>query len=180
MIVEIDESKFGKRKYNRGHHVEGQWIFGGVERTSGNFFLVPVDKRDRETLIPIIQKYILPGTTIISDCWRAYNELKNIGFDHYTVNHSKNFVDPQTGAHTNQIEGLWRHAKHRIPAYRRQNENYYSYLAKFMFISKARKENKEPLIEFLTEASRIYSEIKIDFEDIDANTNNNPFDFSDN
>jgi hypothetical protein len=23
-IVEIDESKFGRRKYNRGHHVEGQ------------------------------------------------------------------------------------------------------------------------------------------------------------
>jgi hypothetical protein len=30
--VEIDESKFGKRKYHRGHHVEGQWVFGGVER----------------------------------------------------------------------------------------------------------------------------------------------------
>jgi hypothetical protein len=28
-VVEI-ESKFGKRKYNRGH-VEGQWVFGGVE-----------------------------------------------------------------------------------------------------------------------------------------------------
>jgi len=28
IIVEIDESKFGKRKYNRGHHVEGVWAFG--------------------------------------------------------------------------------------------------------------------------------------------------------
>lgn len=28
-IVEIDESKFGKRKYGRGHYVEGQWVFGG-------------------------------------------------------------------------------------------------------------------------------------------------------
>ena len=30
-IVEIDESKFGKCKYNRRVWKEGQWIFGGVE-----------------------------------------------------------------------------------------------------------------------------------------------------
>ena len=29
--VQIDESKFGKRKYHRGHKVEGQWVFGGIE-----------------------------------------------------------------------------------------------------------------------------------------------------
>jgi hypothetical protein len=33
IIVEVDESKFGRRKYNRGHRVEGCWVFGGVERT---------------------------------------------------------------------------------------------------------------------------------------------------
>ncbi|KAI8065080.1 hypothetical protein BDF21DRAFT_320514, partial [Thamnidium elegans] len=34
IIVEIDESKFGKRKwYNHGHPVEGVWVVGGVERT---------------------------------------------------------------------------------------------------------------------------------------------------
>ena len=26
-IVEIDESKFGKRRFHKGHHVEGQWVF---------------------------------------------------------------------------------------------------------------------------------------------------------
>ena len=28
-IIEIDESKFGKRKYNRGRRVMGKWVLGG-------------------------------------------------------------------------------------------------------------------------------------------------------
>jgi hypothetical protein len=58
--------------------------------------------------------YIKPDSTIISDCWAAYNNIKDLttseGFqmyDHYTVNHLTNFVDPVTGACTNGIEGLW-------------------------------------------------------------------------
>ncbi len=29
-VVEIDETKIGKRKYNKGRLVEGQWILGYV------------------------------------------------------------------------------------------------------------------------------------------------------
>ena len=56
--VEIDESKFGRRKYNRGRWQEGHWVFGGVERISGKSFLVEVQQRDANTLIPIITQYI--------------------------------------------------------------------------------------------------------------------------
>jgi hypothetical protein len=41
-VVEIDESKFRKRKYHRGHYVKGQWVFGGIERGTGRTFLVAV------------------------------------------------------------------------------------------------------------------------------------------
>lgn len=60
--VQIDESKIGKRKYHRGHRVEGQWVFGGIEEGSRKCFLVPVEGRSEATLLPIIQEWIEPGT----------------------------------------------------------------------------------------------------------------------
>lgn len=84
----------------------------------------------------------------MSDCWKAYARLGNFDYTHLTVNHSKNFKDPKTGACTNKIEGLWRHAKHRIPQYRRNKKNFTGYLAKFMFLRKIRQQKLEPLIEF--------------------------------
>ena len=52
MEVEIDESKFGKRKFNRGRVVDDHWLFGGIERTTGECFLVEVEHRDAATLLP--------------------------------------------------------------------------------------------------------------------------------
>ena len=57
IIVEIDEAKFGKRKFHRGKHVDGTWVFGGIKRENNqNLFLVPVEDRSAETLVPLIQK----------------------------------------------------------------------------------------------------------------------------
>ena len=70
--VEIDESKFGKRKYNRGRLRDGKWVLGGIERGSDNMFMRDVHARDAATLLPIIQNCVEPGTTIITDEWRAY------------------------------------------------------------------------------------------------------------
>lgn len=86
-VVQIDEGKFGKRKYHRGHRVEGQWVFGGIEDGTRKCVMVAVDKRDENTLLPVIKKWIKPGTLIISDCWKAYINLEKHGYFHSTVNH---------------------------------------------------------------------------------------------
>ena len=85
-------------------------MFGGYERGTGRTFMVPVEDRSTETLLPIIQESIKPGTIIFSDCWRAYNWLEAEGFKHLTVNHSLHFKDPDTGTHSNSIESSWRAA----------------------------------------------------------------------
>ncbi|GBN17481.1 hypothetical protein AVEN_112070-1 [Araneus ventricosus] len=107
VVVEIDESKFGKRKYNKGKQVDGKWVFGGVERGSKRSFFCVVEDRTAETLIEITKKFIKPGSTVLSDCWGSYSGLTAEGYVHHTINHSKNFKDPITGVHTNGIEGTW-------------------------------------------------------------------------
>jgi hypothetical protein len=56
------------------------------------------------TLIRIIKDWILPGTTIIFDCWDSYDSLDEDGYQHLKVNHSITFKDSETGAGTNSIE----------------------------------------------------------------------------
>ncbi|KYN03583.1 hypothetical protein ALC62_05568 [Cyphomyrmex costatus] len=102
-IVEVDEAKFGRRKYNRGRVVEGHWVFGGIDRQSKKIFLVAVQDRTQETLLKCIKDWILPESTIISDCWKSYRCLENENFQHLTVNHSYNFVDPDTGIFSKYI-----------------------------------------------------------------------------
>ncbi len=108
IIVEIDETKLGKRKYHRGHRVEGVWCICGIERTpEKRCFVLPVENRNSNTIKDIIERYVLPGTIIHTDCWKAYNEpCKELGFEHLTVNHSKGFKNPENGVHTNTVEGF--------------------------------------------------------------------------
>ena len=68
-------------------------------------FFFKVESRDANTLLNIIYNHVLPGTTIFSDCWAAYNRIIDLDrdYNHRTVNHSLTFVAPD-GTHTNSIE----------------------------------------------------------------------------
>ncbi|KAK3892374.1 hypothetical protein Pcinc_003744 [Petrolisthes cinctipes] len=158
MIVEIDESKFGKRKYNVGRIVEGQWVFGGICRQTRSFFMVPVPSRDKDTLLAVIKERIEPGTTVISDCWHVYQCLEHEGFTHLTVHHSVNFVDPLSLAHTNNIERLWREVKRKVPLFGRRKKHIVGYLARSMFLM-AYEEDKR-FHHFLQEVAALYNPLQ--------------------
>ena len=139
-VVEIDEAKFGKRKYNRGRLVEGQWVLGGICRETGDCFLIPVANRSEETLLPLIQKYVAAGSIIYTDQWAAYNRLSQVGFQHGTVNHSLNFVDPETGVHTNKIESTWWAVKRSLPPTHTRKANLVNHFGEYIWRRRQRRQ----------------------------------------
>ena len=134
--VQTDESKIGKRKYHRGHRVDGQRVFGRREGESRKCFMVPVVDRSEVTLIPIIQQWIEPGTLIVSDCWKSYTNLTEYGYQHETVNHSKEFKN-EKGFNTNKQESHGRHLKINLPIFGTRKEHFSSYLAEFRYFFKS-------------------------------------------
>lgn len=157
VVVEIDESKFGKRKYHKGRHVEGQWVFGGIERDSKKCFFSTVEDRSKNTLLQIIKDNIKPGTTVISDYWKAYDCLEEEGFEHLKVNHSLHFVDPETGAHTNTIESTWRALKKSLPKYGTVKSLYDTYFSQYCVRKKYIEGSDDPFLAFVDLIKRVYN-----------------------
>ncbi|XP_026074380.1 uncharacterized protein LOC113053504 isoform X1 [Carassius auratus] len=121
-FVMIDESNFRhKRKYGRGRFAKTwrrrKWVFGmlGVAPRNSKPILKLVHRRSRNHLIPHIVRHVHPGSSILSDEWRAYRGvLTDLGYNHFPVKHNQCFVDPITGSHTQNLERAWLTYKGKI------------------------------------------------------------------
>ena len=108
LAVEWDEAALSaKQKNHRGRYRKPVWVLGGVQRESNVVLLKVIDRKNAETLHPIITSVCSPGTTVVTDGWTAYHGLSGHGLFHWNVDHTRGFVDPQTRQHTDTIEGLW-------------------------------------------------------------------------
>ena len=113
-FLQIDETAFGKRKYNKGHRVRigsSIWVWGAVclgpdgKTIYVHFEYVPC--RNTETIVAMLRKVMGPHVTeVASDCWAATVRAMRTEFPtitHKKVNHSREFVAHE-GTHTNTIE----------------------------------------------------------------------------
>jgi transposase-like protein len=62
--------------------------------------------RTRSTLHRHINRWVAPGSIIITDDWAAYRGLERLGYEHVSVNHSKGFFNQQ-GHSTCEIDSYW-------------------------------------------------------------------------
>ena len=117
--VEIDETVIVHCKFK-------QLLFGGIERLSkierfvvtliGLINLSPVgttgDKTNGTTLLPLIEKYIKPGSIRKTDAWLGYKSISSLGlcYKNFVINHTENFVTSEE-IHTQKIERFWQNLK---------------------------------------------------------------------
>lgn len=89
-VLEVDELKFNKQKYDIEHTVDG--VFAGAERYSDRMFLVAVHDRRQNMLTCWIE----PGKMIHYVSCILYDALENINFKYFKIMHIVNFKKDKT------------------------------------------------------------------------------------
>jgi transposase len=72
---------------------------------------MPVDEPP-PTLMPIMERMILPDSVVYTDGFSSYDALDVSDFHHVRINHSERFVDERN--HINGIENFWNQAKRHL------------------------------------------------------------------
>jgi transposase-like protein len=94
-----------KLKYGAAGTADKYPVFGMIQE-GGKLVMMPVSSTEAETLEPIIQQIVVPGSTVVTDTNRTYFSLDST-YNHQTVVHSiGNYVN-EDKYHTNLIESVW-------------------------------------------------------------------------
>ena len=111
--IEVDESYFGgARKGNRGRGAAGKVPVFGLLKRGGKVYTKIIADASGATLMPIIERKVIPDSIVYSDCWTGYNALDVSDFKHVRINHSKLFANGRN--HINGIENFWNQAKRHL------------------------------------------------------------------
>ena len=96
VVVEVDESFITPWKGRHGRL--NWWLFGATERCPNISFLSLCRQRIAVVLITMIRRHVRPGTTIMSDMWRAYRARRNgiqaqrlFFYLYFMINHTYHF-----------------------------------------------------------------------------------------
>ena len=111
--VEVDESYFGGvRKGKRGRGAAGKVPVFGLLKRGGRVYTMMIPNARTDTLLPIMERMILPDSIVYTDSFGSYDALDVSSFHHARINHSQLFADQHN--HINGIENFWNQAKRHL------------------------------------------------------------------
>ncbi len=131
--VEVDESWFGSTRprgqlgpKKRGRGTNKQAVFGIIER-GGRVFTELIPDAKKKTLQDLIRGNVALDATVISDGWRGYSGLVDVGYDRHLriKKHAKggpHFAEGEV--HINGIESFWSFAKRRLVKFNGTSKNF--------------------------------------------------------
>jgi transposase-like protein len=113
--VEIDETLVGGSVSGKGMGYKGNktCVVGMLER-GGELVTRVVASRTKVAMHGLINRQVLPGTTVNTDEFGGYKDLCHSGYRHVTVNHARGEYARPCGAGVNSIEGFWAQLKRGI------------------------------------------------------------------
>lgn len=127
--VEVDESYFGRSRIRglpgiklKGRSTNKQPVFGIYER-GGRVYTEIIPDCKKPTLQGIIRGKVDLKSIIMSDGWKGYDGLVDVGYDkHFRVNHYKEFSNEE--CHINGMESFWSYAKRRLSKFNGVKKNF--------------------------------------------------------
>jgi transposase-like protein len=144
--VEIDEAYIGGVRHGFGPGPGGKTVIMGIVERGGRTVAKTVPNLRMDSVRPFIYENIKAGSAVSTDEAPIYDLLKNAGYDHKAVNHSKkqwrkfNYRRDEYH-HTNSIESFWKLFKSSIRGtHIHVSEKYMDrYLKEFTFRSNHRQ-----------------------------------------
>ena len=64
----------------------------GLIKWGGRVYNKIIPEATSTTLIPILERKVVPDSLVYSDGWKGYNVLDVSTFHHFRINHSKRFA----------------------------------------------------------------------------------------
>jgi len=135
--IEVDESYFGAtrprgshKKLKRGRGTNKQPVFGILER-DGRVYTEIIPDAKKRTLQRIIRGHVDLDSTVISDGWKGYDGLVDMGFDaHLRIRKKtwRNYRHVRNGIHINGIESFWSYTKRRLAKFNGYRQNFHLHL----------------------------------------------------
>jgi transposase-like protein len=130
-------------------------IFGMIQR-GGEVVIRMLANVKQQTIMPLIQATVAPGTMVFTDEYDIYNRLAAWGYEHKSVCHSRGeYARDEDGdgfheVHVNTMEGFWSLLRSWLRPHRGiSQESLPDYLGFFEFVHNAKQRGKRLLDSLL-------------------------------